>query len=113
MSFSESKLLVSKNAFEGLASTISGILEVPMTKQLGKYFGVPSIQRRVNRSTYVDVLERVQNKLKDWKSKCLSTATRVTLVKAVTFAIPSYIMQSASLPKTIYANIEKHNRQFI
>lgn len=113
VSFSKSKLLVSRNVTDGLANSLSAILGVPLTKQLGKYLGVPSIQSRINMTTYNDVLERVQDKPKGWKSKCLSMARRVTLIKVVTSSIPSYVMQSAVLLRGICSKIDKCNRRFL
>lgn len=80
---------------------------------MGKYLGVPSIQSRVSRKTYGDVLERVQQKQRGWKANCLSLEARVTLIKAIKSAIPSYVMQTSTIPKGICDQIDKHQRQFL
>lgn len=61
----------------------------------------------------MEVLEPVQQKLKGWKARCLSFATRTTLIKAVTSAIPSYVMQTASIPWNICDKIDKCQWSFL
>lgn len=58
---------------------------MPVTKNLGKYLGVPLIHERVSRRTYADLLEKVQG-----KEKLLNMAGRETLIQSTTFALPMY-----------------------
>lgn len=52
ISFTKSSLLVSCNVNPSFACTISNILQIPLAIDLGKYLGVPSIQKRVTKETY-------------------------------------------------------------
>ncbi|KAL4363103.1 hypothetical protein GQ457_04G005480 [Hibiscus cannabinus] len=65
-----------------------------------KYLGIPAMWGREKKEALSFIRERIQNKLRGWKSKILSPAGRETLIKAVATAIPSYIMQSFLLPIT-------------
>lgn len=40
-------------------------------------------------------------------------AVQVTLVKSIIQALPTYVMQSALLPKSIYDDINKRCRDFV
>lgn len=104
VNFPKSSLLVSRNVRHQLGCTLNNMLGIPMTPQLGKHLGVPFIQSRISNSIYTEVLERVQNKLQGWKTRVLSIEARVTLAKVVISAIPTYVMQTASRPKGLYAN---------
>lgn len=44
------------------------------------------------------LVERVEKKLKDWKSRTLSQADKLTLIKAVAQAIPTYLMTCFKIP---------------
>lgn len=111
--FDKSHVLISRNFTTQLGQSLSNILNIPSATNLGKYLGVPSIQMRVTKSTYKAVLDKVQHRLQGWKARCLSLAARVTLIKAVTSAIPPYAMQTASLPRGICAQIDKCNCRFL
>lgn len=92
MSLEKSSLVLSRNVSSQLASTISARMGIPLTANMGKYLGTPSIHKMVNKETYTEVVECMQAKLQGWKSKCLSLAGRVTFIKSVTAAIPSHII---------------------
>lgn len=71
------------------------------------------IHDRINKRTYSYLVDQVASNLTAWKSKSLSLAGRVTLIKAVTSSIPIYAMQTAKLPETIYNSLDKLNRYFL
>lgn len=110
VSLEKSSLLLSRNVSQDLAQALSTRLGIPLTKKMGKYLGTPSLEKRVNRNTYNEVLERIQQ---SWKSRCLFMAGRVTLIKAVTSAFSSHIMQTTSTPKGICEKMDKCQRQFL
>ncbi|KAK8930502.1 hypothetical protein KSP39_PZI016628 [Platanthera zijinensis] len=92
---------------------MSSILGISLTKNLGKYLGVPLIHGRITKATYVEIVEKVASRLTSWKSKHLSLAGGATLMKAVTSAIPTYCMQTVLLPKGVAETIELLNRRFL
>jgi len=59
------------------------------------------------------VLEKVEQRLAGWKSKCLSLAGRITLIKSTLTAIPAYIMQSTRLPRSLCDDLDKRVRRFL
>lgn len=113
VSLSKSNLFISANVSSSFASSLSRFVEIPLASNLGKYLRAPSLQCRVSKENYGEVLERMQQKLQGWKLKCLSMAARTMLIKAVTSTIPTYIMQSSSIQKSIYDKMDCCHRQFL
>ncbi|XP_031115795.1 uncharacterized protein LOC116019654 [Ipomoea triloba] len=113
VSFLKSQLFVSPNTANSLADDISRIMSILITKELGKYLGVPSLHGRVNKSTFAAVEERITTKLQGWKTKYLSLAGRHVLAQSVLSSIPYYLMQTSLLPKGLCDNIDRKIRQFI
>ncbi|RYR39566.1 hypothetical protein Ahy_A09g045127 isoform B [Arachis hypogaea] len=90
--------------------SISGFKE---SKELGRYLGAMINNNRKGKDNYKDVMDRVQNKLKGWKSNCLSLAGRITLAQAAISPMLNYEMQHNRIPKGICNDIEKIQRKFI
>ena len=63
VSFSKSRVFCSNNITEGVAKGITTACGSPLTKNLGKYLGVPLIHGRITNHTYNDVIEKVQQRL--------------------------------------------------
>ncbi|CAN1808124.1 Putative ribonuclease H protein At1g65750 [Linum perenne] len=95
------------------ASDIAGILGIGVTRDLGRYLGVPILHGRVTKQTYSYILDRLDNKLAGWKAENLSLAGRVTLASSVLNSIPSYVMQTAFLPISLCDQIDRKIRNFI
>ncbi|KAL5785608.1 hypothetical protein ACOSQ2_008000 [Xanthoceras sorbifolium] len=60
-----------------------------------------------------DGFPKTQKRLASWKSATFSMAGRVTLIKAVTAAIPFYSMQTIKLPNDMCCRLDKVNRDFL
>lgn len=63
--------------------------------------------------TYSYIIEKMPQRLANWKAKILSLAGRITLCKSVLAMVPLYPMQSALLPESICNEIERIFRRFI
>lgn len=74
---------------------------------------VLTIHGRITKRTYAGLLNRVKDKLASWKSRTLSLAGRLTLIKVVNSAIPIYSMQTAKLPASICDSLDRINREFL
>ncbi|XP_038687586.1 uncharacterized protein LOC119986972 [Tripterygium wilfordii] len=113
VSFQKSSIYVSKNVDQGVASDISRLSGIPLTDNLGKYLGTPSIHGRVSSKEYQYVVDRISSRLEGWKTRHLSFAGRITLAKSVLTTIPIYVMQTALLPKETCLHIERLVRRFL
>ena len=95
---------------ERLISAESGI---ESTKELDKYLGMPLLQKRINKDTFVEVLERVVSWLAGWKGRTLSLAGRITLTKSVLSSIPVHSICAIILLSSTLESLDKVSRAFI
>lgn len=72
-----------------------------MTDDLGKYLGVPILHKRVNQRSFHYILDKVDQRLSNWKAKTLSFVGRINLTQSVLQALSFYVMQSVYLPRHI------------
>lgn len=113
MSEPKSLIFVSKNINGALKNHLCNILGFQVTDDLGKYLGVPIIHDRVSRRSFQFIMEKVDKRLSNWKANTLSFAGRLTLTKTIIQALPTYVMQSALIPKHLCDEIDKRCRRFL
>ena len=63
--------------------------------------------------TYNFVINKIQSKLAGWRSKLLSKAGRLVLVKAAAAPVAEYYMQCQSLPAKVCDQVDKIIRDFL
>ena len=66
---------------EAVIYEISTISQIPVTTELGKYLGIPSLMGWVHSHMFQHILERIEGRLEGWKAKHLTLADRTTLAK--------------------------------
>lgn len=113
VSVEKTKIMFSNNVEISLAHKISEWSGYSRSNNLGKYLGVPIFHNKISYSTYSYVVKKVQERLLGWKVENLSMVGKVTLCKSVILALPIYVMQFISLPKSICNEIEKMYRKFV
>ena len=91
---------------------MAGIFNINHSDSLGKYLGCPVFQKRPNRSTFQDLINRAATKLEGWKTNCLSKARRIVLIQSHLESLPAHTMQCFQLPNTIATQIDRLNREF-
>lgn len=106
----KTRVFFSKNVSRETRKELSEAMGFQSTEDLGKYLGAPLIHQRSSRQSYQFILDKVNQRLSNWKTNCLSMAGRVTLARSVIQAMPSYVMQSAFLPRALYDEIDKKCR---
>lgn len=92
---------------------LSNVAGIPLTHDLGRYLGVPSLHGRVYDNLFDSVLERMRGRLEGWRSRFFSLAGREVLAQSILSAIPLYSMQTFLLPKGLCMKIEKIIRSFL
>ncbi|KAL5760949.1 hypothetical protein ACOSQ2_019787 [Xanthoceras sorbifolium] len=63
VSLSKSRVFCSSLVRDGDARALASICGSPITKDLGKYFGVPLLHSRITKHTYCEILEKTQKRL--------------------------------------------------
>lgn len=113
VSLEKSKIFFSENVSRDMEKLITDASGIKSTRDLGKYLGMPVLQKRINKNTFGEVLERVSSRLAGWKGRCLSFAGRLTLTKGVLSSIPVHTMSIISLPKSTLGQLDKISRTFL
>lgn len=109
----KSKIFFSHNVSRELGKEISDESGISSTLDLGKYLGMPVLQKWMNKETFSSVLERANSRLAGWKKHVLSLAGRATLTKAVLSSLPVHSMSSVMMPKSTLASLDKLARSFL
>lgn len=112
VSEAKSRIFFSNNVDGGLKNHLCHISGFQLTDDIGKYLGVPILHERVSRRSFQFILDKVDKRLSTWKAKTLSFAGQLTLTKSVIQALPTYIMQSAFIPRSLCDEIDKKCRSF-
>ncbi|CAL9233674.1 unnamed protein product, partial [Arabidopsis halleri] len=113
VSLEKSKIFFSDNVSRDLGRLISEESGIASTRELGRYLGMPILQKRINKDTFGDILEKMSSRLSGWREKTLSFAGRLTLTKAVLTAIPVHSMSTIILPKSTLKKLDKISRSFL
>lgn len=103
----KSQVWFSGNVTEDAALALSHDLGVNITKDLGKYLGVPMLHQRMSKHSFSYLLDKMRKKLTGRKAKTLSFTGRVTLAQASLVNIPGYVFQSTLIPSYICVKLKK------
>nr|GEV22513.1 RNA-directed DNA polymerase, eukaryota, reverse transcriptase zinc-binding domain protein [Tanacetum cinerariifolium] len=76
------------------------------------YLGVKVGDNMERVNSWIEVVKKVSNKLSSWKAKSLSVGGRLTLIKSVLGAIPTYYMSLFKVPEGILSHLEKLRNKF-
>ncbi|CAN1219300.1 Putative ribonuclease H protein At1g65750, partial [Linum perenne] len=109
----KSRVYFSAKVSRSVQHRISSCLGIRPTQDLGRYLGVPLIHGRNSKQKYLYLIERIERKLAGWKVNSLSFAGRVSLAISTLNSIPTYVMQTTSLPIAICNIIDRKIRSFI
>lgn len=113
VSLEKSKIYFSKNVSRDLENLISAESGIKSSKDLGKYLGMSVLQKRINKDTFGEVIERLISRLAGWKGRFLSLAGRVTLTRSVLASMPVHTISTICLPKSILDKLDQISRSFI
>lgn len=80
-----------------VANDLSKASGFTLTRNLGKYLGVPIHHSKFENDTYRYILDKMKNQLSTWKINNLSLVGRIMLSHAVLNSLPIYNMQFSLL----------------
>ncbi|KAL0698003.1 hypothetical protein Bca4012_054125 [Brassica carinata] len=86
----------------------SAKLMLGITKEggLGKYLGLPEHFGRRKKDLFTSIVDRIRQKAISWSTRRLSRAGKLTMLKAVLSAIPTYTMSCFLLPVSLCKRIQ-------
>lgn len=77
------------------------------------YLGLPLSNKKLPKTAYLPLLQRMNKRLGGWAAKHLSIAGRIVLVNSVLSALPTYFMSCLKLPEWVIKDIDKIRRSFL
>ena len=95
-----------KNTSHSISTSIFNILPFNPNPLTSIYLGLPILLGYSKWVVFQSIIDKVQNKVEGWRSKTLSQASRLILIKSVAAAIPAYAMSSFLLPTSIYSKLD-------
>lgn len=107
VNFEKSEIAFSRNISNEAANSLGMLCGTHVVRKHGMYLGLPASIGRSKKEIFSSIIERVLKKLKNWKVRSLSQAGKLTLIKSVAQAIPSYIMSCFLLPRSTYHRINQ------
>ena len=109
----KTSIVFSKNVPTQLRNQITSICGYQENGEIGRYLGAYLSNGRNKKGHYKEVLCRIQNKLRGWKSHCLPLAGHITLAHSILGLTVMYNMQNDRIPTSVCAEVEKIQRSFI
>lgn len=107
VNFDKSEIILSRKVQTTTQDRILPTLNMKRMDHFSKYSGLPTHLGRSKRQVFTFIHDKILNKLKSWKEKNLSFASRGTLIKAVAQAIPTYVMSGFLLRKKLCTTLER------
>ncbi|KAJ4754791.1 RNA-directed DNA polymerase (reverse transcriptase)-related family protein [Rhynchospora pubera] len=102
----KSKLWLSKRCDEQHTQMVQGLLRADVAGTEEKYLGVLLSRTKSAKKNALMLMEKLKLKLTGWKTKMLSHAGRLVLLKSVLMSLPVYYMSVEVLPKCIIKQME-------
>lgn len=105
-------LFFSRNTPQAIQEEIKSRFGAQVIRQHEKYLGLSSLVGHNKRNTFIQLKEKLGNKLSRRKEKLLSTAGKEILIKSVTQDISAYSMSCFKLPDSICDDLAGMVRKF-
>ena len=109
----KSRLTFSPNTMEEHKVLFQETMNIKESESLGLYLGLPLSHLRPKRREVQFVVEKVRRKLALWKTKFLSRAGRLVMIKSSMNSVASYYMQVTQLPKTTLKELDQICNDFL
>ncbi|XP_019158195.1 PREDICTED: uncharacterized protein LOC109154910 [Ipomoea nil] len=109
----KSLIFCSNNTPNRVKRRMGDMANIPITENLGKYLGIPILQKRVSKNHFNYIINNMKRKLNQWKAESLSLAGRRVLVQSALATVPVYTMQTGALPVSTCNDIDKLCRDFL
>ena len=101
------------NCEENSMTTVSNTLPCSISEFPCTYLGLPLSNKKLRKIDLMPWIEKIANKLPDWKATLMNTAGRITMVRFVLSAIPIYLLIAINVPKWFIKAIDKFRRGFL
>ncbi|KAL5566025.1 hypothetical protein UlMin_029189 [Ulmus minor] len=107
----KSNIFFSSKASGQSSGLISALMGFDRISTSSAYLGLP-LFRSGRSKDFNFLVDNLDSKLAGWKSRVLSKAKRLVLIKSIALALPVYTMQSMKLPNSICSKLDAIIRNF-
>ena len=104
---------MSKTPSTDVAAEILNILPFNVGKLPVKYLGVPLLSKKIGAKECKKLVDKVKNKVEDWKNRYLSYAGRLQLIASVLSSLNTYWAAVFLIPKTVIKDIDRVLKGFL
>jgi hypothetical protein len=77
------------------------------------YLGLPISDKKLSRNILMNWVDKIADRLPNWKARLLNLAGRTALVRFVLSAIPVYLFLAMNVPKWVINKIDKIRKGFV
>lgn len=101
ISASKSSISFSAKTPQETRSHVLNYLGISREGGVGKYLGLPEHFGRRKKDLFTSIVDQIRQKARSWPSRRLSRTCKLTMLKSVLSAIPSYAMTCFLLPMSL------------
>lgn len=94
----KSKIVFNPNTLRAFKKFLASTFNVPYKPHLGKYLRV-YVDNELKNSNFIELTEKITQRLSGWKEKLLTQAGRLQLIKSVLSSTPLYRMGFSPSPR--------------
>jgi hypothetical protein len=108
----KSGVIFSNLVLLNLKRRLKNLLQMKKVPDNANYLGAPLFSSRSRSKDFKYLQDKLEARLKGWRSKCLSWAGHCTLIKTVAQAIPTYTFSTFDVPNVICDKLDAATRRF-
>lgn len=113
LNWNKSSIHFSANVPAPTRSTLSHLLGMKACDHTGTYLGHSFCNFSSKTKEFTTLVEKVRRKLSGWKKQSLSMAGRAVLIRSVLQSMPTFIMQTFFIPKSITSKLDSIMKNFL
>jgi hypothetical protein len=112
LNMNKTSIFFSRNTSQERKHEILMLFELSKVHRIDTYLGLPSFVGKSRNLAFKNIIEKVSQRLENWKVEFLSQARKEVLLKAVVQAIPTYSMGVFQLPISLCRELNQLMQNF-
>lgn len=108
----KSSITFSRKASQLQKNKAKAALGIEKEGGVGKYLGLPEHFGRKKKDSFTSIVDRIRQRALSWSNRFLSGAGKMTLLKSVLTAMPSYAMSCFQIPASLCKRIQSALTRF-
>lgn len=92
---------------------LSKILKIQRNSLPTKYLGIPLLEYALKAANWEDLLDKMRLRLSSWTHRALNMASRLVLVKSMLQIMPTYMLSTFAVAKSVYKSIRNIQQFFL